>query len=487
MGARQTTQLESTSQTGEHLESEGELVRAAASITATLGSSSTPGYDRELIPSLSTIWEFAVCVLVAASVRLLWAFMTPMPEAPDEHCHLWVTRFLFEHSRLPHVKDVLDAGIIGVYGSLPQLGYLPHVLMAHLMPFVSVPLACRFGSVALGVAAVAVTYAVARELFKSDKTPRLVLPLLVALHPQLVFVNAYTNTDSTVTFLGAAITWLCVRTIYRGLNDVRAALLGLLLGFLALTKYSAYSLFFGAGFAVIASAYLHKVPLLSLFRYVSIAAVSLIASCGWWFVRQMHEYPGDLLGTKTMYHTWAVRFNKPLEFKVGLWQIVSMPAYWRMKIYSYWGLFGCLKRYLWHPFYVAYVAIMGVAAGGLAFYAAKTIAATRLVQPIAVDRSDDATTCGIELKTLALLCTCLLCLAVNLASMIWAASVNLGLAQGRYLFGAEVPIMLLIIYGARSFGTTVGNRTIVLLLVTNVLALLYQFRVLYPLYGFHFA
>lgn len=485
MGARQTTQLESTSQTSEHLELAGELVGTAESVTAAIGSSSTSGYDRGLISPLRTIWELAVCMLVAASVRLLWAFMTPMPEAPDEHCHLWVARFLFEHNRLPHVKDVLDAGIIGVYGSLPQLGYLPHVLMAHIMPFVSVPLACRFGSVALGVAAVAVTYAVARELFKSDKTPRLVLPLLVALHPQLVFVNAYANTDSTVTFLGAAITWLCVRTIYQGLNDVRAAVLGLLLGFLALTKYSAYALFFGAGFAVIASAYLHKVPLLLLFRYVSIAVVSLVTSCGWWFVRQMHEYPGDLLGTKTMYHSWAVRFNKPLEFKVGLWQIVSMPAYWRMKIYSYWGLFGCLKRYLWHPFYVVYVATMGVAASGLGFYMAKTIA-TRLAQPIASERPSDATTGGIAQKTLALVCMCSICLAVNLASMIWAASVNLGLAQGRYLFGVEVPIMLLIIYGARSFGTTAGNRTIVLLSVTNVLALLYQFRVLYPLYGFRF-
>ena len=447
----------------------------------------TPDHDmgaQAQINSPHIIGEILMPVVLAALVRVPWMFMTPMREAPDEHCHLWVARFLFEHHRLPHVKDILDAGIIAVYGSLPQLGYIPHVIAAHLLPLASVPMAFRLASVVLGVITVAITYAVARELFPTEKWLRVLLPSLVATHPQLVFVNGYTNTDSTVAMLGAAITLISIRMMKYGLSYSAAAILGLVLGILALTKYSAYSLFFCAAFAFVASCFLHRTTIAKILQCAGLLIGTLAATCGWWFVRQRHEYPDDILGTKTMYHSWAVRFNKPLEFKVGLWQIISMPAYWQMKFYSFWGLFGPLKRYLWQPMYYAYAAIMGVAAAGGVKWAYKIATTNRAAkQDGQTNVATDA--CPSRLPTAVVLMSAI-GLIVNLGSMVWAASVNLGLAQGRYLFGVDVPIFLLIIYGAGSWGRVVQRWVLIAFLATNLLALSYQFVVLYPLYGgFH--
>ncbi|HNB25239.1 MAG TPA: hypothetical protein PKZ32_22650, partial [Candidatus Melainabacteria bacterium] len=82
--------------------------------------------------------------------RLPWLFMLPMVEAPDEFAHHWVIKFLTEHHRLPMAKEVFDGGASAVYGSLPQMGYIPHVLISSLFPIESIALTERLGSLFMG-------------------------------------------------------------------------------------------------------------------------------------------------------------------------------------------------------------------------------------------------------------------------------------------------------------------------------------------------
>lgn len=423
-------------------------------------------------------------LVLAAVARLPWVFMTPMTEAPDEHTHLWVAHFLYDHNRLPHVKDVLDAGIIAVYGSLPQIGYLPHILIAHLLSFCGPVISFRFGSVLLGIAAVGIAYGIGRELFPADRIRRLALPLLMVFHPQLAFVNAYTNTDSTVCVLGAAIVLLSIRLLKRVPSMLESLVLGLLLGFLALTKYSAYSLFFAVAFAFCAALLLHSGAELAILRSVVITGSAALLSCGWWFVRQHREYPNDILGTKTMYNSWATRFHKPLTFNVGVWTILSMPAYWQLKFQSYWGLLGHLNRFLWQPFYYLYGMFMMLATAGgvysLVALPALLNSVSLMVQRKSVERNRKE-----KLRLACILAMFIIAVLVNISSMVWAASVNLGLAQGRYLFGVETPILLLMIYGLSAFGEKFKKVAIVALVLANFGAWLWAIATLAPVYKFH--
>ncbi|MFX5522664.1 hypothetical protein ABTD78_25650, partial [Acinetobacter baumannii] len=51
------------------------------------------------------------------------------------------------------------------------------------------------------------------------------------------------------------------------------------------------------------------------------------------------------------------------------------------------------------------------------------------------------------LKNAAIYAMFALSVIANLSAMIWSSSLNLGGAQGRYLFGCEVPIIALTISG----------------------------------------
>src|SRR5581483_3097729 len=94
----------------------------------------------------------AILYLMLATVltRLLWLFMVPMVEAPDENTHLWVIRFMAEHLRLPLPGEISEAGRLSVYGAIPQFGYIPHILSLYcLSGILHVSMAARVASVFL--------------------------------------------------------------------------------------------------------------------------------------------------------------------------------------------------------------------------------------------------------------------------------------------------------------------------------------------------
>ncbi len=126
--------------------------------------------------------------------RLPWIFMVPMVEAPDEFSHFWVLRFLLEHARLPEAQEVLDGGPSAVYGSLPHLGYIPHVAAGWIgsvvAPSVDLSVTSRFGSLFSGLVLLWCAWEFGKRLFVSDKLLGLALPMIVVFHPQMVLENS---------------------------------------------------------------------------------------------------------------------------------------------------------------------------------------------------------------------------------------------------------------------------------------------------------
>jgi hypothetical protein len=409
-------------------------------------------------------------------IRLPWLFMVPMLEAPDEFSHYWVFKFLADHMRLPDPQEVAAGGPSAVYGSLPQLGYIPHVIICKLFPIGDLSLVGRFGSLFMGLICVLMSYYLALELFAENMVCAIALPLMLMFHPQFVLVCAYSNTDTTTCALTTTLMVLFCRMIKRGADWKQAVWMGFLLGWVALSKYSGYAIYPTALFAVAAAFVIHRYSVKQMAVFTLALGSSFAATCLWWFWRNYQIYNGDFLGTQTMYRSWALTYHRSLSFHMTPWAVMKQRAWWRMTAFSYWGMFGYMNKYLWRPLYFGYIAFMIIAIAG---------GGSRVLMPLFQKRSGKLFESRKSLIMPAIWISLLICVAANLAAMVAASTINLGGPQGRYLFPSEAAFMALLIGGLWSMGKQSRKWFVIAAVAYNFIVCVWSFAMLFPLYGFH--
>ncbi len=419
---------------------------------------------------------FIICAYFL--IRLPWLFFVPMVEAPDEFSHYWVFRFMAEHMRLPSAVEVALGGPSGVYGSLPQMGYIPHVLVCKIFPIGDLSLVGRFGSLFTGLIAVIAAYFLGVEIFTSSLCA-LALPVMMLFHPQLVFVNSYSNSDTTTCALTTVLMYLCARVLKIGVTGRTALLIGFLLGWTALTKYSGVAIFPATAIALFLSFYIHRVSPLKCIKYLFIVGGMFFATCGWWFVHSMEEFHGDILGTRTMRETWARTYNKPLEFHMSVSRVIKDPLWWSTVHDSYWGLFGYVNKFLWQPVYYVYLGFLFLAIACGARDLVAELAKSKLKAKLGALITD-----RIQIIQPAVWLTLATCCFTNLAAMIIGSSMNLGGAQGRYLFPSEAALMALLIAGVFKIGKSYGQYSVMALMVFNAVVCIGSFIMLWNTPGY---
>jgi hypothetical protein len=406
-------------------------------------------------------------------VRLPFMFTVPMQEAPDEFAHYWVIRFMRDHLRLPSASEVLAGGPSAVYGSLPQMGYLPHLAISLLTPPSELALYERYGSLLMGMVLLYAAYQIGREIFPRERLLAFALPAAIVFHPQLAFLHAYANSDSTATALGAVILLLAIRSVRQGLTVKTGVIIGLLMGWMALSKYSGLAVMPVVGMTLIAGAVINRTPVARAVMALTMCAMAATAVSGWWFVRNFYEFNGDFMGTQTMYRTWATTFNRELNYQVSAWSIIKEFRWWRMMFFSFWGLFGYMTKYLWRPVYFVFlgyflVGALGAIRNGVIWTRSRIGAMTR---------ADAATLTIWACMTLTVL--------LNLTAMIWASTKNLGGPQGRYLFPSEIPVMALLLLGMNRFGNRWSRVLVLSFIGFNAIVCLGSWLWLFQMYGFH--
>lgn len=398
--------------------------------------------------------------------RLPWVFMLPMSEAPDEFAHYWVIKFLKEHMCLPTAQDVQAGGASAVYGSLPQLGYIPHLIMSFGLPEEHLAIAERLGSLFGGMIMLFAAYKIGAILFSKNRLAALALPAAIVCHPQIVFIHSYANNDSTSSALASLIIWLAILTVKEGVRFKTILAMGALSGWLAVTKYSGLAVLPAAAFAVISSLIVNgSSPALAAGSILAATLLAAALSC-WWFIQNNQQYPGDPLGTQTMYKSWAQTFNRELNYYLSPSHIIKDHRWWRMTFFSYWGLFGYMNKYLWRPVYFVYLGL--VISAGLGFLRALWHSLKR-TQP--------------SRRTVIIWVSLLLTYVINIVSMIWASTKNLGGPQGRYLITSEIPIMALIIGGFTLWEGKTAKYLILAFLAFNAIVSVASFIYLFRLYG----
>jgi hypothetical protein len=407
--------------------------------------------------------DFVFIASAFVLIRIPWLAIIPMHGAPDEFAHIWVIRFIKEHLYLPSYKEVLAGGASAVYGSLPQIGYIPHILFS--LPFADFLFAARFASLLMGLVTLWAAFKIGRLLFKQNKFLSLALPILVILHPQFTFLHAYVNNDSTACALSSLIILAILETLQDGITHKRSLYLGILSGLCVLSKYSSLATIPVTILVLIAAFFLHKNKVSIFISNLAIFALSGLAVSSWWFVRNYFEFNHDILGTKTMYKTWAITFNRQLDYYISPMKIIKESRWWRMMFFSFWGVFGYMDRYLPKPIYWTYVAFFATAIIGC-------------LKETIIRFSSKQKIDWIELTQWSSL---VLIVIINLMAMIWASTVNLGGPQGRYLLISEIPVLAIIIVGLNKLSK--GNNILIgSFILFNCFANIFSWIMLYGIY-----
>ncbi len=399
--------------------------------------------------------------------------MLPRWEAPDEYTHLWVITFLRNHAGLPSGKEVLAAGPTAVYGSLPPLGYLPHALVSRLFPDSSISFFARFGSLLAALLTVWAGWCIAKELFSASRLLALALPLMLVFHPQFVFVTSYANNDATACAIGSILIYLFIASLKYGMTYRRAAAVGFLLAWLSLCKYSGWTLFPVVLFVIGAATVLHSTSWKKAALALSMIACICLSITGCWLWRNYNQYSGDWLGTRTMYHTWAVAFHKQLSYHISPIQVLTDKRWWRFAFFSFWGMFGYTNRYIWRPLYYLFIAFHLLSAAGWL----QAIRSRWL--PASTRRWSRKELIGPAIWSMLLIC----CIC-NIAGMIYASTENLGGPQGRYLFVSEIPVLTLLLSGLSRIGAKKGAYAIGALLAFTAAVCIGSFVMLSYIYSF---
>lgn len=422
--------------------------------------------------------ELVLISFLTLLVRVPWMIMIPTVEAPDEATHVWVIQFCAEHLCLPALADIKQAGPVAVYGSIPQFGYLPHIVLLRLLPGWNQLITERLGSLLMALISVIVAYFIGRRVFLPNRLLALALPLILIFHPQFVLVGAYANNDITACALSGLILILLIRTLDDGLKPVASVVLGILLSWVVLSKYSALPLIPSSLLFLGVAAWLHKTSLKTLLLNLFGMIAPIVFLTGMWFFRNYHEFVQDITGTRTLHYIWTSTYHRKFDSYRPPWEIVMQTRWWRMNFFSFWGWFGYMTRSLPRPFYYGYLAFVILAVwGGL-----KSLVGgfTFWLRPFS-RINDAAALAGERANPFIWLLFLLLSLASLLTSLA-GSSTGISGPQGRYLFISLVPLMALLLGGLSNLPGKWARFSVWALLAFNLATYIYSSAFLYSLY-----
>ncbi len=418
-------------------------------------------------------------LLTALIVRVPFLFIVPMVEAPDEFAHFWVTKFLSENFTAPNAEQVIAGGPSAVYGSLPPFGYIPHALFSHLVPGVDISFSERIGSILGGLITVFAAYKIGALLFARNHWLQLALPLCVALHPQLVFVNAYCNNDSTACALASLLLLVAVTVIYRGPRLRYAAIAGFLCAAIALSKFSALAVVPVVFFALTAACWIERMTVAQTLMRLGLSFGVACFFSAPWFVRNAAVFGGDWSGTNTMRESWAKTFNRSIESQ-SLISVLKQKVWWHQLFCSFWAVYGYQKHYLPAVFYMGYLLSIVISAGGVFTQFSQTLK-DKTALLLFMKRPEEGQE-QLAKEQAAWLSLCFSAM-LSCAGLLYAAVQNLGGPQGRYLFPSEIAFMAIILLGLSSPGLKWGKWLVLGFVVLNAITLLFSMAMLYSMFG----
>ncbi len=419
-----------------------------------------------------------ICLLLLAALsnNLIWSatvpFAGPPYGAPDEIHHFEVARFIYQHRRIPIFgrgkdlyirvrpggKDVIDDRIYGWYAVSPWGAYILGAIAMLLAPgrFSGTIYGARLSSVMGSVLLVYLAYRIALALFPRSPFLHLGTPLLVALIPQVTFVNAYFNADVFTMTSTALVIYLWVKGMKHGFSLAASIYLGLALGLAALGRLNGWLISFVFTPLVLALSLRGKITG-AMPRLLCIVAPPTIVFLSWF--AHNYRYYGDVFAQRVFEQAWAMDrpFFKPYaEQGFNFVSFLFRTRWAELTFKSFWGVFGYMTIYLDSRFYRIIFLICVSSSLGLVCGLLRR-----------ARRKDLLSDWRFRILGLFALSTVLIIFASAYNSLYKDFQ-----PQGRYLFPALIPICVLLLLGLRELAVTKLLRQAIFALIIIGLVLL---------------
>lgn len=242
-------------------------------------------------------------------IWLLWAFILPLNEGPDENMRLQIAQFILKYGKLPtgDQKEIMDYTWGFTYAFRPILPQMLEALFMRIaMVFTRDAFALLFSARLVSVLSGAVFFwyvkALGDMLFER-KSLRWVFLLLNVCLPQSSFLFTYLNCDSMALTASAMILYYLLKGMRNGFSVPACVWLGVSLSICVLSYYNAYG-FLITAVLIFSGYYLERIRKGDackgefLRKGLLVSGIVLVLA-GWWFVRNYMLYDGDFLGLRT--------------------------------------------------------------------------------------------------------------------------------------------------------------------------------------------
>ena len=291
-------------------------------------------------------------------------------------------------------------------------------------PWRGTPLAAhllRLYSVALGALTVALTFALAREIFPEPRSLARLAAAFVVFLPQFLFISGSINNDNLATMLATAMVWQLARTLQRGITIRRALILGALAGGALLTKFNLVTLV-PLALLVLFIAAAPKRAWRTAFGSASAFVIVVALIAGWWYARSFSLY-GDPSGLSLIINMIGER---PVPISIARWFFAENEG---LRL-STWGVFGWMNvlaapEFYWFFDLLALAGVAGMITAILSLRAKRSKLQLRFGDCFAENARNDT------LLPALLMLWC----AITFAALVYY-NLALPAAQGRLLFPA---------------------------------------------------
>jgi hypothetical protein len=274
---------------------------------------------------------------------------------------------------------------------------------------------------------------------------------------------------------------LLLDSLSSGLKYWRSLLIGVLTGWLALTKYSGYAVIPCIAIFLPIAGLLHGGRVKQIFAHLLVVGGVAGGLSSWWFVRNSYEFHGDITGSKTLFQTWTDAYHRKVDAAGSPFRVITQSRWWRMNFWSFWGWFGYMTRSLPRLIYYGYMVFVSLAFLG----GAKTLYWMQTGRTSGdLSFAEDPDDVGDERIKSAFWALMWVCVAINFAADVYGTASGVSGPQGRYFFGSEIPLMALLLAGLHNLHGRLGKVAVVALVVYTIGCYLYSTWYLYSLYQF---
>lgn len=420
---------------------------------------------------LISLLTFSLCLFT------IYAIIVPFNSAPDEKLRFDIVDFIVKNKVLPIGGDPrLYYGEYGVtYVFKPYLAYIISAILCIITDIFKMNIehymVARLFSVICGVGTIYFTYLISNKIFDKSRF-KYIIPFFLATIPQFAFINSYVNQDSLMIFLSSIMIYLWILGIERQWNYDIVIKVGLISGLMLLTYLNGYIIIF-ATFIIVLLTYKNKD--VNFIKKTTLCISIMILISGWFFIRNLIIYNGEIFGGSIAFElreTLAIPSLKPssidVPYKSGINMIsILYKTDWLKKTFmSSWAMLGNMDIRLDKIYYISVLVFTFVAIIGEII---------KMVEWIKHREKD---------KGIAINAVCIIAIILALLQSLYYSTYNDYQPQGRYLYCAIVPILIIIFSGIRkiisiklmySFTILLMNIIVIMNLTMPIISMLDKF------------